>query len=235
MTWFNGQINLFLAVCILFTFSVKAQFNIKVGYTGGQINAPELDEIISRYNTDFSTRFGFIEDDLELVKSMHGIELGLRYRYKNVGYELSWNNMSDKNDFFGTWQTGGSFQDKWFYSLTQYALAIETYYGWVGVGTSLGTRTLRIKTDIAGAPRKKRTVLEDTGWVTNFYLTFQFPGDKVAIAFKPYIQMPLGMQDIGPFSFALNQAVDPNYNEIRQIDTRAVVYGLSIVLYNGKQ
>jgi len=217
--------------------SLTSQMNIKVGYTGGFTKAPVLNKVVDDFNVDFLNKQteGRLDDQLDRLKSMHGIEVGLRYRINSVGFELSWQSMSDKSDVIGTMSNKALFQDKWFFSLTEYSLGVENYFGNLGYGASLGYRTVRIKTDISGAPRKKRSVTSESGFGSKFYLIFQFPGEKVGIAFKPYVQVPLKNLDISNFDQELNVQLDDSYMAVRPQEERFFMYGLSIVLYNGRQ
>jgi hypothetical protein len=215
---------------------IFGQLNIKVGYTGGFTKAPELNTIVSDFNETFVSKYnGKLGDALDEIRSLHGLEIGLRYRMGGVGMELSWHNMSDKSDVFGTLNSGINFQDKWFTSLTEYSFGLENYIGKLGYGASIGYRTVRIKTDIAGAPRKKQSVTTESGFASKFYLLFQYPGEKVGIAFKPYVQVPLKNIDISSFDQELNVQLNESYISSKPLEERFFIYGISIVLYNGKQ
>jgi hypothetical protein len=217
-------------------FFLKGQINIKVGYIGGFTRAPELNKVINNFNEKFVSKYnGKLGDALDDVRSLHGLEVGLRYRMNKVGMELSWHNMSDKSDVFGTLSSGVNFQDKWFTSLTEYSFGLENYIGNFGYGAAIGYRTTRIKTDIVGAPRKKQTVTSESGFASKFYLLFQYPGDKVGIAFKPYVQVPLKNIDISNFDHEINLQLDESYITAMPLEERFFMYGISIVLYNGKQ
>lgn len=232
----KGRIIYLFSFVLGFYFIGQCQLNIKVGYTGGFTQAPDLNNIVNMFNENFSSKYGGkLDDALNEIKSMHGLELGLRYRLNKVGLELSWHNMSDKSDVIGTLSNGSSFQDKWFTSLTEFSLGLENYFGKFGYGASIGHRTARIKTDILGAPRKKKTITTESGFASKFYLIFQFPGEKVSIAFKPYVQVPLKDLDVSSFDQELNVQLDRNYVANKPFDERFFIYGISIVLYNGRQ
>jgi hypothetical protein len=233
-------INIYIRSSIFLIFfipySLFSQVNIKVGYIGGFIKAEAINKTINDFNENFTSKYnGILNDALDEVKSLHGLEIGLRYRMKNVGMELSWHNMSDKSDVFGTLVSNVNFQDKWFTSLTEYSFGLENHIGKFGYGASLGFRTLKIRTDITGAPRKKQTITSESGFASKFYILYQYPGEKVGIAFKPYVQVPLSNFDIGNFDQELNVQLDKNYISNKPLDERFFIYGISIVLYNGKQ
>ena len=116
-----------------------------------------------------------------------------------------------------------------------YSFGLENYIGKFGYGAAIGYRTARIKTDIVGAPRKKETITAESGFASKFYLIFQYPGEKVGIAFKPYVQVPLTNIDISSFDQELNIQLDKNYVAAKPLEERFFIYGISIVLYNGKQ
>lgn len=233
----TGKVSFFSLILWATTVSLSGQLNIKVGYVGGFTKAPVLNDVVDRFNVDFlkTNDKGTLDDVLDPITSLHGLEVGLRYRINKVGFELSWHNMSDKSDIIGTLNDKTSFQDKWFTSLTEYSLGMENYYGNFGYGASLGYRTVRMKTDISGAPRKKRLVVNESAFASKLYLIFQYPGQKVGIAFKPYIQVPLGNLDISNFDQELNVQLNPNYSASKPQEERFLLYGISIVLYNGQQ
>lgn len=228
----NLLISLIFIPVVLF-----GQVNIKVGYIGGFTKAPVLNEVVSDFGKRFLTNHptGKMDDALDQFRSLHGLEIGLRYKLSNVGFELSWHNMSDKSDVFATLTDKTNFSDKWYLSLTQYSFGIENYFGHLGYGASLGYRTVRMKTDITGAPRKKRTVTNESGYSSKFYLIFQFPSEKIGIAFKPYVEVPLKNIDISSFDQELNDQLYPSYRAITPQEERFFLYGISIVLYNGRQ
>ncbi|MGB4958482.1 MAG: hypothetical protein WBO36_03345 [Saprospiraceae bacterium] len=228
----NLLISLIFIPVVLF-----GQVNIKVGYIGGFTKAPVLNEVVSDFGKRFLTNHptGKMDDALDQFRSLHGLEIGLRYKLSNVGFELSWHNMSDKSDVFATLTDKTNFSDKWYLSLTQYSFGIENYFGHLGYGASLGYRTARMKTEISGAPRKKRTVTNESGYSSKFYLIFQFPSEKVGIAFKPYVEVPLKNIDISSFDQELNDQLYPSYRAITPQEERFFLYGISIVLYNGRQ
>ncbi|KXK38800.1 MAG: hypothetical protein J5I52_09265 [Saprospiraceae bacterium] len=232
-----SKYGLFIMMVMIYNpYIMLSQTNIKVGYIGGFTSAPDLNGIISNFNEDFVSKHGGkIYDELDRVKSLHGLEIGIRHRINNVGFELSWHNMSDKSDMYGELPTNPTFQTKWFTSLTEYALGVENYFGKLGYGAAIGYRTLRIKTDIKGAQRKKRAISTQSGLVSRFYLLFQYPGEKVGIAFKPYVQVPLKSLSLTDFDRELNLLADDAYQVSNPIEEKFTLFGISIVLYNGRQ
>jgi len=68
-----------------------AQLNIKVGYAGGLVQAPELDKVVDDFNAKFKAvnPAGRLDDELDRFTSVHGLEIGLRYRTGNLGGIIS--------------------------------------------------------------------------------------------------------------------------------------------------
>jgi hypothetical protein len=212
------------------------QFNIKIGYIGGFTKAPDMNGIISKFNDEFVSKYnGKLDDNLNEIKFLNGLEVGTRYRLNNVGFELTWNSMITKSDAFGALASGNRVQSKWYTSFTQYALGIENYIGNFGYGAAFGYRTARIKTAIEGTQRKKAEVVSQSGWTSRFYLLYQIPSNIVALAIKPYVEIPLKNLDITNFDQELFYKIDKSYVSPKPINERFMMYGISIVLYNGPQ
>ena len=228
----NKIYSVLVMLTLAYSASLSAQWNIKVGYAGGFMKAPVLNNVIDNFNNKYNT----FEDKMDPFRSIHGLEIGLRYRLNSVGFEASWNSMSSKSDFIGKLPGSNvNFQDRWFMSMTEYSFGLENYIGDFGYGASLGYRTFRMKTDITGSTRKKRLVADEPGFSSKFYLLYQVPGNKVGIAFKPYVQFPLQEIDISDFDQDLNVQFDDGYNAAKPQLEKFFMYGISIVLYNGKQ
>jgi hypothetical protein len=215
--------------------AIYSQINIKVGYGGSFPQKLEVNKVISTFNNSIGKS---LEDKMDEITSLNGLTLGLRYRWKKLGIDASWQSLSSKSDFVGniSGQPTQIISDKWFISDTDYSLGLENYFGNFGYGASFGISTLRIKTDIEGASRKKRTVTEETAPFGRFYLIFQASSSIVAACIKPYIQFPLGKTyDISSFALDLNKTYDPSYQIIDPIESRQYLYGVTIALYNGPQ
>jgi hypothetical protein len=227
---------MFFIIGLLSSQALVAQFNIKVGYAGGWIQDNEINEIIRRFNVGIGSK---LEDKMDEFSSLHGLELGLRYRRNRMGVELSWHSLSGNSDFVGTvitqTQTFPSVTDKWFMSQNEYTLGLENYYGQWGYGASFGLTDIRMRTSITGSARKRRLVMDESIPTGKLYLIYQYPGEKVGIAFKPYVKIPLQSINVGVFETDLMRTYIPDFQVINSPDTRWLTYGVSIVLYNGAQ
>ncbi len=224
----------FIAIITLGLFpQIWGQVNIKVGYTNGFTKAPGYNDIVNTFNNNVESNLK-LNDALDELKSLHGLELGVRYRINNVGFELSWANLSKRSDAFASDQNINRLQTRLFTSLSEYTLGAENYLGYFGYGASIGYRYLSIKTDVPGSRRKRTELLGEPGWAGKFYVLFQIPGDKVALTFKPYIQFPLSEYNLDNFEKGINEKF--GYDARASVPTeRFFMYGVSVVLYNGRQ
>lgn len=234
--FFKKRMQWLWLLILLFPNEGYNQLNIKIGYNGGYSSAPAMNGVITQFNNDFVSKYGGkMESPLDEVKLMNGLEIGARYRMNSIGFELTWNSMSDINEVYGNLSSGTKFQSKWYTSLTQYALGIENYIGNFGYGVSLGYRTAKIRSAIDGSKRKKSNIVTESELVSKFYLLYQLPSDVVALAIKPYIEFPLNDIDIRNFDQELFYRIDPSYISPKPINERFMLFGISIVLYNGPQ
>lgn len=211
-------------ILVVFCQFLQAQFNVKVGYNAAFINAPTLDKMIEDYNQSLEVTL----DELDRFRSLHGLEIGVRYRMGNSAFEATWHSGLGTSDVFGE-INGSNFSKKYWMSLTEYAIQAEQYFGFAGFGAGIGHRTARIKTDIPGSRRKRQELDATSGFHGKLYLVFQIPGDKVALAVKPYYQIPLSDLNFEGFAKQLNASPQTETKD------RLQTWGISIVLYNGKQ
>jgi hypothetical protein len=207
-----------------------SQLNIKVGYNGVWPLDPQINSIIDKFNASVGSD---LESKMAHFNSMHGLTLGLRYKFPRFGVEASWQSLSDRSSYNGLIK-GVQISDKWFLSETEYSLGIENYFSNFGYGASIGWGTLRVKTDVLGS-KKKRNVVSSGAPQGKFYLLFQYPSTNVSAAIKPYIQFPLGDYDLTAFDDDLFSTYDSSYVPIQSYYTRNTSIGVALVLYNGSQ
>ena len=217
-----------LAVAFIFFAlgGLKSQFNIRVGYAFAYTEADGLNVIMRKYN-DANP---WLENKFDEFHYFNGLELGVRYKFGNLGFDLSFNNLSKSSEGQGNNPTTGSyFKDKWNASLIDYSLGIETYYGNIGIGTALCSTRFKVTTDISNSKNDK-VVMKSNQYSSRFYLIFSLPTRSTAVALKPFVEIPWNN-----FNFsAVNQEIfgsgvdnDPAY------DAKMMFFGISALFYNG--
>ena len=203
-----------------------SQLNIKVGYGGGYMEPDKINEIIGRFNDDKP----FLEQPLNDINFLSGLELGLRYRIGISAFELGWNNGSAEAEAFGT-DNGSPFQEALTVSLRSYTIGVENFIGDFGFGASIGRRRLKIITDITGFDRD-RTIMTSTGLASRFHVFYQVKSNSVSLTLKPYIEFPWDSYNVS----ALNREYFPDTTiPDTDFDTELTVFGISILFYNGPQ
>lgn len=204
----------------------RSQFNIKVGYGGGYMEPTEINEIIGRFNNDKP----FLEQKLNDINFLSGLELGLRYRFGISAFEIAWNSGSAEAEAFGT-KDGSPFQEAMKASLRTYSIGVDNFIGDFGFGASIGNRRLKFTTDITGF-NKDRTILTQTALASRFHVFFQVKSNNVSLTFKPYVEFPWDSYNVS----ALNREYFPDSTiPDADFDTDLTVFGLSVVFYNGPQ
>ena len=163
-----------------------AQINVKIGFNSAYSKFSVNNRIIADYNAEND----FLEQGFKELHVLHGVVLGLRYKWDNLALDVSWENMSRNRDAFGETLTGSPFTNELFYTMNTLSAGLENHFGSFGYGAALENRQLRVKTKISGLDKKK-TVLNQTAYSARFYLLFQIQqSNKVSLAFRPYVQYP---------------------------------------------
>ena len=208
--------------------ALMGQPNIKVGYTFGYAKHDQAKAIFDRFNLLNPQA----EQKLTPAKYYNGLDLGLRYRFKYLGIELSVSSIGGTATALNVFQENGSLgQVDWRMSLINYALGIENYFGNVGYGASIGTQKLKYKTDFIGGGGRK-TIYSETVLNSKFYLIFDLPSNSIAFSLRPYISttwQPYNIRDV-------ELAFDPQSTLPQSdFDQDLIVYGISFLFYNGPQ
>lgn len=210
------------------TNSINGQVNLKVGYAFGYSNLDQTKAIFDRFN-DINPQ---AEQKLSPPKTYHGIEFGLRYRFKHFGIDLGLSSISGNADALNVFQEDGSLgKDEWKTSIVSYSLGLENYFGAFGYGASIGTQKLKYKTNFVSTDGKK-TIFNESVLNSKFYLILEVPSNKIAFSIRPYISTtwkPYNIQD-------LELLFDPqSIRPESEFDQDLVVYGISFLFYNGPQ
>ena len=226
----NRYLKIISIVCFVFaTFNLaEAQFNIKVGYSIAYTEGKGINAIIDRYNDENP----WLEQKFKNYHYLNGLEIGVRYKWHNLGIDLSLNTLSKKSEGLGTNQnTGVFFSDEWNLSLSEYSIGLENYIGGIGIGAALGSRNCKISTNIASSGRDKNVYI-DSEYSTKFYLVLSLPSNSTAVAVKPYIQFPIKKFNVASME---NEIFKDNPRDSSLFDEDFVFYGISLLLYNGPQ
>ena len=220
------RIKLFVLL-VLFMFvnivQILGQVNIKIGYN---VSFPDLsvtESILSQYQPD---NFEVVEP-FGSLGFMHGIQLGIRYKWSNVAAEVGWENLSRERTALAYQSSSDSFSDRTYnFSLNGFSAGLDNYFGNFGIGSTLLNQRLNIDRSIGN---NDLNLVKERAWNLRLHFIVQIQQSSlVSLMIKPYYQFALGdynMQaladDVG--SNISNNAETPN------------IFGISLVFYNGKQ
>jgi hypothetical protein len=198
---------------------LKAQFNIKVAYSGLYTKLPLTKQYFRIFNTNND-----LKQEFASPRYLHGLDIGTCYRYKSWIAEAGWVILQSKKIEAIT-QT--NITHKWNLSTSEFYLGLESRFGMFGVGSSLGYNSIKYKQTPDGS-NKKNTVLREPIINTKFYIIIEAKGENNAIAIKPFFQPQWQSLNLNRFSQNLNNI---NSNDKEYFSG----YGISIVIYNGPQ
>ena len=206
---------------------LSAQFNIAVGYSLGYTNADETNALVYDFNEVFrdSSIFG---NPMEELHFLHGINVGLRWKYESFAFELNWENMNRTREALGENSQDQLFEKSVTYSINNYSASLESTLGVFGFGIGAGLRNFKIKQEIANT-NEKRAFLEDSQYFLKPFVSINLiGGEKVGLSIKPYFNFPLNTIPLN----ALSEEFELGGSSRKE---RLWMAGVSFVFYNGAQ
>lgn len=221
-----------LLIIILSTVSqgLNAQINIKVGYSIGFLQSKVSDEILKEFNT----RNDWLGNEGEFGnwRSIHGLSMGLLYRSRIFGIEISYNNKLNKIEARGNDPLLNSrFEGDIQFKVNSLSAAYELYIGeTLGIGASLDWTTFKASYEINNDNNVDQLIKQD-GLSSHFYGIINLSGNEIiSLAIKPFIQVPWVDWDFTN----LDRALNPNGSSIQNHEERVINFGFSIIFYNGR-
>ncbi len=220
---------LFSCLFSLFLCSGSAQFNIKVGYIGNYANLDKTNEIINLYNDDFLS----IEKKLNPINFYNGIEIGTRYKLNDfIGIDIGLNASRGQNSAVGiSSSTNQIFKNSLKIQLTNYYVGLENYFGTYGYGATIGYQKIKYSNRPSGSS-DDFAILDQTVLSSKFYFILEVESNQNAFSLRPFVSInwdPYNIQE-------LETALVPNSNSgISNYDENLMVFGLSLLIYNGPQ
>lgn len=219
---------LFCSLLILYVCSVSAQFNIKVGYSGNYTNLETTNEIFDRYNSDFIS----VEQKLKPINFYHGIEIGGRYKFgENFGIDFGVSSTSGKNDVKGVLTAEDEVNNRVKITLSSYYVGLENYFGSYGYGATIGSQKIKYKVKPSRSS-ENIDLLDQRVLNSRFYLIFELPSNQTAFSFRPFVSINWDSYNIQK----LETSLLPNgANPSSDLNEDLMVFGVSLLIYNGRQ
>ena len=198
-----------------------------MGYRLGIVDAPIHDAIVDQHNLlidGYSTIF-------RPLKSMHGFELGVRQRNRNVSFELGWKLQRNMQKATGFLSSGDPYENQLTYEFQAISGGVFGHLGPVSVGGTLDYNFMRIKLNFYEPDLDN--AIKDNLFSSDFVLTYTFPSDGVvSLALQPYVRVNWGQYDITPLYEVLTNTVPEDPSRMHE---NFATYGFSIIVYNGYQ
>lgn len=219
--------NLILFVLLFVSMSCFGQFNIKVGYNGAYTAPNKVSEIYSRFNAETTG------SKLQAIRYYNGLELGARYKLgSSFGLEVSIVSARGENAVEGfISNTGESITTKWNSALVNYSIGLDNYLGVFGYGASIGYQRLKY-TNSTSINSEKRDVFAEYALASKFYLIVESSSSATGFSLRPYVSYnwaPYNLQ-------SLDAEINPSSGlPSSEFDENMVVFGISLLIYNGPQ
>jgi hypothetical protein len=213
-------------MCAAFFLSLPAhsQFNLKVGYNIGFVDAPVYDELIRRHNTKAENYLV----PFDMLKTLHGFELGFRQRWPEVSIEMGWKVRRNRFVADGEFSPGGAtFSNVLVYRTHMFSVGLYGHWGRFSLGSTLDHNFLKTKS-IFEEPEFESS-MRDNAWSSLVSATYTVGGKgPVALGIRPYAQLYWTDYDFSGLGESLGVSTDG-------ASEKPMVWGLSIVVFNGQQ
>lgn len=221
----RGKYISLVIVLLTLPFFLKAQFNIKIGYDGAYAPAPGINQSIEAYN---NSSFSILNEPVSAFHWLHGLNMGVRYKYHFLATELSWESLG--NSITAIEVDGNNATEKTVYfRMNHLALNQELIFGSLGVGVSAELGLYKMETDLSGTSAKK-ILSEARPFGSKIYLSFNLKGsDILSFSIKPYYRI---LWNNGLDTTGLNQYWD---NELEGSNELLHHFGIHLCFYNGPQ
>lgn len=206
--------------------STFSQVNIKIGYAGAYMIAPNMNHLIGQYNSINQT---ILNEKMDELRWSHGIDMGLRYAWNVINFELSWESKGNTLSAIEILNEAAT-EKNLYLRLNNLALGTEIQAGKLGVGATIEQAFVKLQTDLSGT--SKRNLLATTRVLNSkIFLSLHIPGtDILSFVFRPYY----AFQWHGSLSLdsAQNYLGVPGSTGLSE---KFGQIGISLSFYNGKQ
>ena len=204
--------------------TLEGQANIKIGYNLGLPELPINDEILSSYNPPDSE----VIESFGSIGFMHGIQLGVRYRWGNLAAEFGWESISRDRTALSYRSSTDSFSDRQYnYALSGLSIGLDNYIGKFGIGSTLLYQKLKIDRSIGN---NNLGIINERQLGLRMQFIWQIQeGEFVSLMIKPYYQFSIGKYNLDPL------ARDVDVNSGSEFMENPKIFGISLIFYNGRQ
>ncbi len=235
------RITLALLALLFMSSSVHAQVNLKAAYRLAFTDPTTFNSILQEHNS-IVEEDDFMEYTTEFkdLKVMNGFELGLRYKFSAVAFEVGWMNKRRGLRAEGRRvSNGNSFRNSITTSINTLSAGLYSFFGPISIGGTIDYNYLKIKSDFEETPSDFTkssfiTTDKDEAWSSQFSISYDFSnGGLLGVTIRPYVDVYWSEFDLTGFNKTINNR-DPKPFEPSLKETFAT-WGISFILYNGQQ
>ncbi len=217
---------LFFSLSILGIQRMEAQVNIRVGYNVAKIQAEKNESLIKIFNESEP----HVESGFPQLNILHGFELGLRYNFGFLGFDLGFSNLGRDRTASVFNVTDEVIDERELkYSFNNFSFGIENVFDRFGYGGSFGVNFFRVKSRVGALDAS--TVLSDQYWNSRFYLMWNLRGsDLMCLSIRPYVDMSWETTNLSPIQDDIYSSPSVPSSAL---DEKPIFFGISFLFYNG--
>ncbi len=216
--------------------SLKAQFNVKVGYNLGLASPDINNEILDTFNFFQSMNFDEF-NEVPPLRIISGVTVGLRHKFSFGALTLDWENLNRSLSFLGNTQLplparpiSETFEVT--YTFNMIMAGVEFDYGKIAIGSSIGRNFVSITQETQTGDDSSLFTFGTGSRSQTFarlHLSIKLTGSKlVGFSVSPYVQIPITKVDLTPVASKLGVSRT-------EADESFPLIGISFLFYNGPQ
>ena len=208
-------------ICFLYTVGY-GQFNLKAGYSLTAVDAAAHHAMIQAHEATLSES---LEEHYKRLEVLHGMDLGIEYRWDNTALEAGWRVKRNRQEGSGV-HTGSPFRNKLRYSLASFYAGIVQYLGPIRVSASIDYNYIRNKLEFEQPA--SLTVFRDNAWGSQFSIGYVLQGSgPVSLVLAPQVQISWSDYNLGPLQSTLTGTPSGPVPE------SYINYGITVLFLNG--
>jgi hypothetical protein len=200
------------------------QLNLKIGYVPSFAQLTQNDQILSLFDPDDAD----VTDQFGSVGFLHGLQLGITYRWSSSAIEIGWESVSQEKSALAFNDRTEQFTERTYgYGISNWMIGIDHYWGNIGLGSRFTFQKLSIDRVINS---NDLSLVSQTENGLRVHLNYVIQRSRfISLVLQPFYQISLSDYDLQPLISDLD--ISTSINNIE----RPRLIGLSLVFYNGRQ
>jgi hypothetical protein len=206
----------------LLSWPLIAQLNLKAGYNLSFLDAPGYNAIVEAHNLFMDDTY---IDPFKPLDILHGLDLGLEYRWEALALEAGWRIKRNRQVASGS-TAQRAFTNKLNCSLGSFYVGLVQYYGPVRIASSVDFNYKNTKIDFENPSTLH--VIKDNSWGSTFSLGYVIPGKGgISIVLAPYVQLHWSDYELDELQMRLTELNTPPPQD------DFLNYGITLYFLNG--